>query len=315
METSLTIFKSIFDNKTDRQMTLGSYDAFEDMLYGLAKQPGYKPKKDERFNPAASPLISPAIFNKGDLRRNVNVKCWGGWAALDVDEYESTFDKALESFRDIRFTCYSSASSTKEKPKFRVVIPLSENVQAVDIRHFWYSLSKEFNSLGDPQTKDLSRMYYVPAQYPGAYNFIVSNKTAPILSVYELLKKYDYAREKLSKSFTSQMPEAIQKKVAAYRKERLNNTSYKWSGLNDCPFVNKDLVIRYKTITGTGWYRAMFSLMLSIASTAMLKGYPITANEIAKLCKELDDSTGSWYKDRDMITEADRAIAYACKAI
>ena len=53
--------------------------------------------------------------------------------------------------------------------------------------------------------------------------------------------------------------------------------------------------------------------MSSIAATAIRKGYPITATEIAQLCKELDRDTGSWYKNRGMETEAARAITFALR--
>lgn len=314
MEYSLTIFKSIFDNKTHRRLDLKTWDDFERLMYDLATKPGYKPKKGER-HPSASPLISPAVFKKGDTRKNVNVTHWGGWAALDVDDYENGFDEALKTFKDYKFLCYSSASSTEAHPKFRVVLPLTRNVERNEIRHFWFALSKEFNSLGDEQTKDFSRMYYVPAQYPNAFNFIVSNKTSPELDVDWLLGKYEYAKEQTTKSFINSLPDAIQARITEYRKTKLTNTSYTWTCLADCPFVNQKLVAEYCLINETGWYRQMFKIMLSIASNAMKKGYPITNLEIATLCKELDLATGGWYKDRPMESEADRAIAYACKSV
>lgn len=315
MTYSLTIFKSIFDNRTNRRMDLSSWQEFENLLYNLAQQPGYKPKKDERFHPNASPLISPAVFNPGDLRRNANVKYWGGWAALDVDEYSDGFDNALKTFENYKFISYSSASSTEAHPKFRVVLPLTRIVKATEIRHFWYSLSKEFNSLGDPQTKDFSRMYYVPAQYPNAFNFIVSNRNSAELDVDWLLEKYACAKDKVSSSLSSSLPDDVKEKIAEYRKANLNNTSYRWSGLSDCPFVNPRLIAEYKAITGTGWYRKMFQIMLSIASNAMKKGYPISAQQIGALCRELDAMTGGWYDSRNMVTEAERAIAYAVRSV
>jgi len=70
---ALTIFKSIFDNKTHRKMEFSSFEEFEDLLYKLSKAPGYKPKKDEKFNSNASPLITPATFKAGTTRANANV--------------------------------------------------------------------------------------------------------------------------------------------------------------------------------------------------------------------------------------------------
>lgn len=312
MTTELTIFKSIFDNRTHRKMSFDTYDEFEDLLYSLSKEPGYKPKKCERFHPNASPLISPAVFEGDVKRRNINVKRWGGWAALDVDDYDSTFDEALQTFKDVRFTCYSSASSTKQHPKFRIVLPLNREVDAPEIKHFWYALSREFNSLGDEQTKDLSRMYYVPAQYPNAFNFIVSNKESPILDVDSMLTKHDYAKAIGSKGFVSNLPDEVQKQLAEYRRGKLTNTNFKWSGLSDCPFVNKKLISEYALITETGWYHKTYSIMLSIASNAMKRGYPITASELAALGKELNQMNGDRYKGRAIETEAERAIMFAC---
>lgn len=313
MEYSLTIFKNIFDNKTNRKMVLPTWEAFVDLLEGLSKKPGYKPKKDEKFNPNSSPLISPAIFKSGETRKNANVLYWGGWAALDVDDYGDDFRAALKTFADYKCVCYSSASSSKEKPKFRIVFCLSRIVKSDEIRHFWYALNKEFNSLGDPQTKDLARMYYVPAQYPNAYNFFFENASKPPLDVDELLKKYEYAKEHVKTSIVSSLPDHIQQKIIDYRKSQLTNTRYSWTGLHDCPFVNMRLVTEYRAITETGWYRKMFQIMISIASNATRKGYPITASEIANLCRELDNETGGWYAERNMEAEAERAIMFACK--
>ncbi len=53
--------------------------------------------------------------------------------------------------------------------------------------------------------------------------------------------------------------------------------------------------------------------MVAIAGNAVKKQYPITANEISKLCRELDMETGNWYKNRPLDKEADRALEYVYK--
>lgn len=210
MEYSLTIFSSIFDNSTHRRMTFKSWDGFEDLLKQLSEQPGYKPQKGEFKK--GSPLISPAIYKPDMKRRNDNVLGWGGWAALDVDDYSCSFEEALENFKGIRHICYSSASSTKEKPKFRIVIPCTERIPAAKIKHFWYALNKEYNELGDPQTKDLSRMYYVPAKYPGSYQFIMLHRDAPMLDATALMAKHPFAQP-TSTDFRSKLSSEMQQKL------------------------------------------------------------------------------------------------------
>ena len=82
MEISLTLFNSIFDNKTTQKLTFKNFDGFEKALYGLAQRK-IKSKKD-------APLISTAIYKKDSTRCNDGVTAWAGWCAVDVDiEVES----------------------------------------------------------------------------------------------------------------------------------------------------------------------------------------------------------------------------------
>ena len=293
-------------------MSFSSWEKFEELLYMLSKQPGYKPKKGERKN--GSPLITPATYEKGTTRANRNVLAWGGWVALDIDDYEGTFEDAIKTFERNRFVCYSSASSTKEKPKFRIVFPLTKEVEADKIKHLWFALNQEFNSLGDPQTKDLSRMYYVPAQYPNAYNFIFTHD-APVLDPDELMSKHNFVNDNIHNSFGSQFSEAIQKQLDEYRKTQLTNTNYSWSSYRDCPFVNKTLVNEYMTIGESGWYSKMYQIMMSISANAIRRGYPITPEEVERLVRELDMETGGWYKSRPVRLEASRAIDFALRSV
>ena len=170
VEISLTLFNSIFDNKTTQKLTFKNFDGFEKALYGLAQRK-IKSKKD-------APLMSPACYKPDTTRKNDNVTMWSSWCAVDVDDFkfEGDLNDALNNkFNSYRFICYSTASSTQSLPKFRLVFPLTKNVQAEKIRHFWFALQTELGDLGDKQTKDLSRMYYIPAKYDAAFNFIFSH--------------------------------------------------------------------------------------------------------------------------------------------
>ena len=78
MEISLTLFKSVFDNKTHRRMDLSNFDQFKDLLYKLSKQPLDSKEQAQ--------LISPATYQPNTTRANANVVDWGGWCAVDVDD-------------------------------------------------------------------------------------------------------------------------------------------------------------------------------------------------------------------------------------
>ena len=305
---SLTIFKTIFDNKTDKRMDFDDWSGFESLLVDLSKE-NVKSKKE-------ASLISPAVYLPNTTRANANVTHWAKWAAVDVDDYEIDTESLQEELNktlgDYYYVCYSTASSTTDFPKFRIVFPLTDSVAADDIKHFWFALNSFINSMGDKQTKDLSRMYYIPANYDRANNFLFINK-GKFIEPLELMAKYPYRNETRGSNFFDNLPDAIQKEIVQYRKDQSENNTITWTSYHDCPFVNKGLVAEYKTTSNTGWYHLMYKIMVSIAGNAIRRQYPITAEEVEKLCKELDMETGNWYENRPLIKEANRAIEFCYK--
>ena len=305
----LTIFKSQFDNKTHKTVSMSSWVEFVELLQGLSNQKGVKGGVD------SSPLISPAIFEKGTTRSNRSVSHWGSWCAVDVDDHiYSTCvlelkETLIEQFNDLDFVCYSTAGSRAELLKFRLVFRLDEPLEQDRIKSFWYALNTELGEIGDPQTKDLARMYYVPARYPNATHIFFSHDGGNALNTSELIAKHPYV-EKTGNTFLDRLPPDMQKAVIEHRKNSLNNTDYKWTSYRDCPFFPKRMGMEYQAISDTGWYLKMYQIMVAIAGHAVAKGYPITANQIAELCKEFDADTGNWYENRPLQTEADRALEY-----
>jgi hypothetical protein len=314
---SMTIFKSprwwdeknryVYDNKTHRRMDFVSWPEFTSFLYKLSRRK-LNGKQDAE-------LITPAVFKPNTTRKNDNVIAWAGWAAVDVDDV--TFDGELEDelrhrFGDYSYVCYSTASSSDATPKFRLVFHLSAEVEQSRIKHFWYALNKELEEIGDPQTKDLARMYYVPANYASANNFIFHNDGEP-LDIDYLLARWPYDDVRNAQSFLDRLPPAFREQVIEYRKGKLDNTNFVWSSYRDCPFWPKGLAVEYISISGTGWYRQMYRIMIAVAGKAIQKGYPITATQIVELCRQFDIETGKWYENRPMEVEANNALEYAYK--
>jgi len=304
MSFDLTLFRNRYDNKTHKTMSFETWDEFVALLYMLSE------KEDTK---ATAPLISPALYEEGTTRGNANVTKWSRWCAVDVDEFDCDADSLMEvlveRFGHWDFVCYSTASSRVEQPKFRLVFRLVGEVHKDSIRKFWWALNSELGSIGDKQTKDLSRMYYIPAKYDGAHNFIFHNSGRPVDIDY-LVVKHPY-KEKEGKNFLDRLPADLQEEVVKHRKAQMENTNYSWSGYQDCPFFPRRLAMEYQTISETGWYHKMYQIMVATAGSAIKKGYPITAREIAELCRQLDMDTGNWYTNRPLEVEADRAVEYA----
>ena len=308
---SLTIFKNLYDNKTHRRMNFLRWESFSNFLYKLSEI-----QKEGKHD---AQLISPATYLPDTTRSNKAVDSWGSWAAVDVDDHE--FQGNLESelhsrFGNFTYICYSTASSKINHPKFRLVFPLTTEVEAIKIRHFWFALNKELGEIGDGQTKDLSRMYYIPANYANSHNFIFSN-TGNDIDPDELIAKHPY-KEKVGSTFLDRLPKHTVEKLIQYRKDKQTNTSYHWSGYRDCPFVNKKHVKEWFDISGidnSGRYAMIYKIMVSTAMNAIKKEYPITAFEIEQLVRELDNESSRRYEKRPLNVEADRAIEYAYRNV
>lgn len=302
---SVTIFKNTYDNQTNRVMQYETWDDLVRMFFNLSKKPGEKGGRN------SSPLVSPALYIESSTRSNKNVMAWSRWCCLDVDDFSCDGD-LLPSLQSIcgeyRFACYSTASSTTNNPKFRLVFDLTDSVERDQIPHFWYALNKMFDGLGDEQTKDLSRMYYVPAQYPEAFNFFFQNE-GKVLNPLDVMEAYPYIQTNGGATFIDRLPDALRDEVLNYRKSKLNR-DITWTSYRDCPFFPKQLAAEYVTISGTGWYSKLYAIMIATAGNALKKNYDITAKEIATLVRELDNETGNWYDNRPLELEADRAIEY-----
>jgi len=298
---SLTIFRNAYDNKTHRRMDFQQWEDFVDLLRSLSEQP-VNSKQDAQ-------LISPAIYEVGTTRSNRNVVEWGKWAAVDVDDYTGWLHEILDRFSETNSCIYSTASSTPEQPKFRIVFDLDRRVNNEELRHFWYALNRFLGELGDPQTKDSSRMYYIPGDYKGSDSFFHTTSGDPLV-VDGLLRSYPYSPPSGSGFLDNLSPE-MKLKVLEHRRGKLDQTDITWRGYHDCPFVPNKMVEEYKTISETGWYSQMYRIMIAIASNAIKSKYPITASQISLLCKEIDAETGNWYENRPLEREAGGALNWA----
>jgi hypothetical protein len=289
-------------------MDFDTWERLEKLLFTLSTQEGKKGGSN------SSPLISPAIYRSASTRANDNVLGWGSWCCVDIDEYDGTIDDVLEHLKSYYYICYSTASSKEYHPKFRVVFPLTGVVGSDKIKAFWHAINALVLDVVDAQTKDLSRMYYVPAKYPDAYNFIFKNEGKHI-NPFDLMAKYPYVEATRKKNFLKTLPDAVQREVVNYRRNQMENM-VTWTGYKDCSFFPKKLAQEYTGmahIDGSGRYQKMYQIMVAIAGNASEAGYPITAEEIVDLCREFDIANTNLYEKRPMLKEAQNALEYAIK--
>jgi hypothetical protein len=155
-------------------------------------------------------------------------------------------------------------------------------------------------------------MYYIPGKYAMADNFIFSYHNGSFIDADELIFKHPMPEKASLNNFFDRLPEALQEQIIQYRKDQMD-ANFNWASYHDCPFWPKSLANEYKTISKTGWYAKMYSIMVAVAGNAIRNKYPITSDEISQLCRQFDGDTGNWYKNRPLDKEADRALEYVYK--
>jgi hypothetical protein len=310
----MTFFNSLYDNDTSQSFEKRNWTKFCCFLEELSKL---------KYTKQSAPLISPAVYREGTTRSNANVEAWGGWCALDIDSHPFQSRKDIEAYmdknhKDKAYCCYSTASSSKQKPKFRLVFPTGGWVSGEEkIRKFWFALNKEFSDLADKQTKDISRMYFIPAEYQESdNNFFWWQEGNPIIPAI-LIDKHgiDEVFSTSGNNFLDMLPEKMKASVIKYREQQLKSDGkyYTWKSYRDCPFVKKEQVLEYKSIATSGRegrYRGLYQLMVSIAGAAISRQYPITPYEIVELVMEIDNDIDGYYRNRKITIEAERALAF-----
>lgn len=80
----------------------------------------------------------------------------------------TTFEQALKPWTDWPFACHTTHSHTTEHPKFRVIIPFAEPVDAKRWPEVWTYFYDQLEYKPDVNCKDASRMYYLPSAPVGS---------------------------------------------------------------------------------------------------------------------------------------------------
>jgi hypothetical protein len=107
--------------------------------------------------------------------------------ALDVEKGPST-QEAHATFKDWHHLIYTTWSHRPAAHRFRLVFPLTREVDAREYKLLWTLLSKKLGAGSDPQTKDLARALFLPAIRPDGQRAAAKAWTeAPLLEPDALL--------------------------------------------------------------------------------------------------------------------------------
>jgi hypothetical protein len=116
---------------------------------------------EENAEKASGALWSPVEYDLCTTRGNRNVRFV---EALVVDMDGEAFDEAR--LDGLEWFAYSTYSHRLDDPHYHLVLPLAERVPASLWRVVWAELHDRIGLVGDPQTKDPARIFYLPQHAP-----------------------------------------------------------------------------------------------------------------------------------------------------
>jgi hypothetical protein len=217
--------------------------------------------------------------------------------------------------------------------RFRIVLPLSRELAADEIRAVWDATVQFFAVLTpDPSCKDISRLYAAPAFWqpssrekgnPEPYNAFEFRLDGNALDVDAVLAAYVAPPAPVYTPVISNgvvLPQKTYKPAsAALRKARdtLLATKYLPYGhsLYASPVVTSEMIERYMNLPKGAHHVGLYSFMCAVAGRAKAKGLIITAGDLIQYARELDNACHiKTAKERwrsSIKDEAERALRFA----
>lgn len=150
----LTIPVAVFESKDDNRPT--RYDMSWESLAQRLCQYDERGAKDGR-------AWSPVTYRPGTTRGKDNVEQVHA-LVLDIDHN----DLPTHLLAGLEYVAHTTFSHAPDDPRWRVVLPLTHPVEGEDWPNFWLRANAYFGGCVDPQTKDRSRIFYLPSCMPGA---------------------------------------------------------------------------------------------------------------------------------------------------
>jgi hypothetical protein len=121
-------------------------------------------------------MLCPAVFlpDKGRALQNVIEVAGGLW--LDNDTGHFSPEQFAELFPDLHFVALNTFSTTKDKPKYRLVIPTDDSMDAdcysAAVHEFIRRIENVDHDHGfDPVPTHAAALFYLPCQAASGYSF------------------------------------------------------------------------------------------------------------------------------------------------
>ena len=295
-----------FHSNEPNLCTANGWEGFIKDMRIASEVEGYKPAASDYTAPSSG-LISPAIYgNDTDKRKNDNVIGWD-IICMDIDTGVDELDVIIGHFSKFTNLIYSSPNCTHEKLKLRVILPLDKRAPKEYLKNIWHACEQWCNGIVDVQTKDISRLYYVPARYTNRgekYRHFFLTNDGMSVNWEQLIKRYPY---KVVEKFNQKNPlQSLKRSLYVQNHGTPSlNIHDKTSGL-----VYQNMIDDYKLTPAGSHHKAIYLFMVKVCYNAQKIGYPIVQSDLVYMARQLDDEDGGYYDDKKLNDSAGDALTY-----
>lgn len=136
-----------------------SWDEFRNFLQDASQMPNDPVDKEEHF------WVAPCRYKPemiGVHRRIEDIIGFGAWIGGDLDDGHWSLSD-IRCQLHTRAIVYTTASSTRDDPRWRLLIGLDREYTVAEYPRLWRWNANKFHL--DERTKDCSRISYMPAQW------------------------------------------------------------------------------------------------------------------------------------------------------
>jgi hypothetical protein len=257
-----------------------------------------------------TPSISPAIYPEGVTRHKDHVTGWGGWMGLDVDNdgvfYTSMQDAAaiVDGF-GIDYLIYGTTKAKPDHHRFRVLFPISRDLDAGEIRTAWDAVIAHFAALGpDPSCKDSSRIYaapmiWLPAQDGNEtpFNEYEFRLEGDVLDIDAVMTAHPPQPIVLATTASPVIPQTVSPmgQVRAALVAQTSSAGRKafkplpsGSSIFASPMVTAEMINDYANAPKGKHHIGLYTFMCAVAGRAKAKGYTITEDDLIDYARQVD---------------------------
>ncbi len=173
---SVCAYRNVFDNEPSmHQLTC------HQLVKRLTRFDVHSEVRDKRRLPAWSPARYPSGAKRG-AETVAALSC----LVLDYDD-GTTPEAAIEPWLAWLLVVHSSWSHRPGMPRFRLVLPLGEEVPGPLWERAWLWAAERSAGEPDPNCRDASRLYFLPALPSTDASYLLQVSIAPLLVVREQL--------------------------------------------------------------------------------------------------------------------------------